>query len=159
SAGTFQLGFNNSVTAPISATLTSTAMAAAVQDELDALPTVGRNNAVVTAPTATTVAIAFQNALGGAPLPLMSLTPAGLTGGPLPVSSTTPGATTVTVTPGGTLTRDNTGSNSADRLNDEASIALNGGSLNFLANNTAGTASGEVLGPLVIGAGASTFQT
>lgn len=55
----------------------------------------------------------------------------------------------VTVNPGGTLTLDNTGTNSASRVNDAATVTLNGGTLTYLGNGAA--APTELLGALTCG--------
>ncbi len=76
------------------------------------------------------------------------------------VANTTPGTSSIVVNVGATLLLDNTGTNNVNRINDAQTPGLlNGGTLNFLANNNANTASSEVLGALALGAGASTVRT
>lgn len=65
--------------------------------------------------------------------------------------------TALTVNTGGTLTLDNTGTNVTNRVNDASSVALNGGTLNFLGS--AAAASGETVAGLTLGAGGSTISS
>src|SRR5205823_2142469 len=92
-AGTFTLTFDGAIIGtPIAANQTSAALAAAIQGQLNALPTIGNNNTAVTAPSATTIAIAFQNALGGTAPPLIGFAfPTALVGGTLTAATTTTG--------------------------------------------------------------------
>src|SRR5262249_12847915 len=138
--GTFTLTFNGQTTNNITWSSTAPTPTANIQAMLNPLPNNGPNNT----PGARhpPLPVTFPNGLGGANQPTMSFNAAGLTGGTITsLATTTTGVAAFTVGGGGTLTLDNTGTNNSNRLNDSISIALNGGTLNFLANNTANTAS------------------
>ena len=67
------------------------------------------------------------------------------------------GTTNVTLNQGGTLTLDNTGTNLADRINDSATVTLNGGTLIFLGNASANST--ETLGAVTAAAGSSVIKS
>src|SRR5262249_28306677 len=67
------------------------------------------------------------------------------------------GTSNVTLNPGGTLTLDNTGTNLGNRVNDGASVTLNGGTLVYLGNASANST--ETLGAVTAAAGNSVIRT
>src|SRR5205823_5022301 len=126
-----------------------------IQAALDALPTIGAGNTLVAGTNPYT--ITFQNALGAANVPTMTFNASGLVGDTITaLITTTTGAAGVTVSQGGTLTLDNSGTNNPDRIN-TATFALGGGTLNFVGN--AGAASTEALGAVSLRAGTSTVTS
>ncbi len=148
-AGTFTLSFNGQT-----ATIPFNATAATAQPLLTALTTIGANNLVVSGTggpnvTGQTLIFTFVNALGGAAQPLITANLSGLTGGTTgaPVN-TTPGSSSINVNVGAALLLDNTGTNNVNRINDAQTLALNGGTFNFLANAGANTVSSETVGRL-----------
>ena len=87
----------------------------------------------------------------------MTFNAASLTGGTITsLATSTTGVTAQTVTAGGTLTVDNTGTNNPNRINDAAALALAGGTFNYLGTNN--LASTETLGNLTINAGNGTIN-
>ena len=69
------------------------------------------------------------------------------------------GTGAATVATNNALTIDNTQFNNTNRIGDTATIALNGGFLNFQAFNAANTASSETVGAITLVSGQSTIQS
>ncbi len=115
-SGSFTITFNGATTGNITYSTTVATLQSAIQTQLNSL--LGTNNVTVSAATATSVLITFQNVLGDAPLPLMTTNVSGLNSGATATfASTTTGVSPITVNAGGTLTLDNSGTNHFDRLN------------------------------------------
>jgi fibronectin-binding autotransporter adhesin len=68
-------------------------------------------------------------------------------------------STSFTVAAGATLQLDNSTVNNLNRLADTSAVTLNGGTFNFIGNNTISTASAETIGPVTLGAGSSTINS
>ena len=64
----------------------------------------------------------------------------------------------IVVNPNATLTLDNSGINSGNRIGDAIPITLNGGTLNFIGNNASFSISSETIGSVTLGAGDSTIS-
>ena len=173
-SGTFSMSFNGQTTAAITYSTTPAITAENIQAALAALPAIGANNVSVNvSPTSTANSqlfyVTFQGTLASLPQPLMTIVAYGTTTagqGDLTssvnialgtVSTTTVGGPAVTINTGGTLTLDNTGTNNGNRINDAAVVALNGGTLNYLGNNSA--TSSEYLGTVALTGGSSIIQT
>ena len=65
----------------------------------------------------------------------------------------------ITVTPGATLTLDNTTTNNANRIGAAVPVTLAGGTFNFLGNNAANTATTQTLGAVTVNAGNSAINS
>ncbi len=155
--GTFTLTFAGQTTSPISWDPTPANLVSNIQAGLDGLSTIGAGNTLV-AGTGPAYTITFQSSLANANVPTLAFNGSALTGaGILSLATTTTGGAAVNVNQGGTLTLDNTGTNSLDRINDTAGVTLNGGTLSYLSN--ANAASTETLGALALGAGNSTISS
>src|SRR5262249_41215198 len=154
--GTFTLTFNGQTTGAINWSATTSTLQANIQAALNALPTIGAGNTVVS--NAANPTITFQNGLGGTSVPTMTVNGAALTGTnpTAKVATTTTGVTATTLVGGGTLTLDNTGTSSATRINDAAAITFAGGTLNFRGANN--VVSAETFGNLVINGGQGTIN-
>ena len=57
------------------------------------------------------------------------------------------------------MTLDNTTLNNANRIGDAVPITLQGGTINYLSNNTPNTVTSETLGPISVAAGSSTINS
>ena len=95
--------------------------------------------------------VTFQGALAGLPQPPMTISTSGLTASRehragQRLDDDDRGGAGLTINTGGTVTLDNTAINNTNRINDAATVALNGGTLNFLGTATA--ASSQTLGAL-----------
>ncbi len=170
-SGTFTLTYNGQTTAAITYTATAGAAgtASTIQSDLQALTNIGATGVIVTPIAASTVnnqyfLVQFTGALAGVPQPLMTIsttfTSSGTAGtGFGSVSTTTPGAAGLTIDTGGTVTLDNSGINNSNRINPAATVALNGGTLNFLGNGSAASAQTLACSPWPAAARKSTPPT
>ena len=163
-SGTFTLTFNGQTTAGITYSTTPATTASAIQTALGALTNIGSSNVSVTALSSSGAnsqlfQVTFLGTLASTPQPLMAISTSGLTASANivlgTVSTTTTGSAGVVIGPAGTLTLDNTAINNTNRINDAATVAFNGGILNFLGAN--GAASTETFGTTFYSAGSSTI--
>lgn len=165
-SGNFQLSYNGQPTAVIAYSTTPATTSSAIQTALQALPALGANVTVAALGTSGAnnqyFTVTFAGTLAATPVPTMTI----INSGPLVASAnvvrlsvapTTVGSPGLTVNTGGSVTLDNTGTNNANRLNDSAVVALNGGTLNLLGSNSAATS--ETIGTVALTGGASTVFT
>ena len=168
-ASTFNLVFNGATTPAITYSSVTTTLQAAIQNALNGLSSLNfggqtaNTTTLVSAVSATSVTITFQNAaltslLADTNVPTMTVISnlAG-TNPTASVATTTAGVAAVTVAVGGFLTLDNTLVNLSNRFTSTGTISLDGGTLTYIGNNTAGVVSTQSFGVITLGQGANSI--
>ncbi len=159
---TFTLAFNGATTSAIGYSTATGTLQSNIQNALNALATIGlsgNTNTLVSAVSASSVTITFQNQLGVTNVPQLTLN-SSLTGtNPrASVAITTAGVAALNVLVGATFTLDDTTVNLPNRLSSSATIALNGGTLSYLGNNLNAIASAQTVGAITLGSGNNTIS-
>src|SRR5262249_46208299 len=156
-SGTFTLTYNGLTSTAITYSTTPATTASNIFTALTTSPiNLATGNVAVTALASSgannqVFQVTFQGALNGIPQPVMAISTSGLTASANivlgSVSTTTAGSPALTINTGATLTLDNTTVNNTNRVNDAATVVMNGGTLNYLGGN--GVASTETLGTVL----------